>query len=99
MAKYVGPDDGMIQTDIAGVRHNRRNGTFDFAGQAERIARKSGDFTQVGVSLGTIRGTGYVCQDCGFVSLFTTCRCGSTDLVPEPETHTTDRIGPLGVKS
>jgi hypothetical protein len=83
MTRYVGPDSGMAQVDVAGKRVTRaKDGTFNFDGAAERIIKESGDFAQVGITFKTARS--WTCDSCDFHSLYRDrCgRCGSTSLTP-----------------
>lgn len=86
--RVLGSDRGLAEIsfndDSSTTIPRAADGTFhvdDFTGK--RLI-ESGDFAQVGVSLGTLRARGYRCA-CGFLGLFRDrCgRCGSTDLRPE----------------
>lgn len=81
--RLVGPDDGCKQVEVAGrIFDRRRDGTFNLPDGHARLARKSGDFTEVRTRMA---GTGFVCADCGFVAVIRDhCgRCGGTSMTRE----------------
>ena len=81
--RLVGSDRGLKEismNDSAPVKRSK-DGTFHVDGPAARALVKSGDFAVAGTTFNT--ATGYRCQDCGFLSLFPKCRCGSTNTIEE----------------
>lgn len=89
MARMVGPDDTMVSVTVNrtdGVRKTLdrdRDGTFHVNEKDKRFLKATGDFADVSTNFGRL--SGYVCNGCGFASLYRDhCgRCDGTDLRPE----------------
>ena len=82
--RLVGSDKGLKEVKVGGaVVPRSKDGTFHVSGAAAQLLKKSGDFAVAGTTFRNANG--FVCQDCGFVGLFSTCKCGSTNVVRESE--------------
>ena len=81
--RLVGSDRGLKEVTVnSGKVHTRaKDGTFHINGPEARALVKSGDFAVAGTTFRN--ATGYRCQDCGFLSLFPKCKCGSTNTIEE----------------
>jgi hypothetical protein len=81
--RLVGSDRGLKEVTINDSTPVQRSkdGTFHVDGPAARALVKSGDFAVAGTTFRN--ATGYRCQDCGFLSLFPKCKCGSTNTIEE----------------
>jgi hypothetical protein len=83
--KLIGSDRGLTQVEVAGrVVERSKDGTFDVSGAEATLLRKSGDFGVAGTNFRHVK-QGFICQDCGFNSLYRDhCgRCDGTNLVAE----------------
>jgi len=81
--RLVGSDRGLKEVTINDSTPVQRSkdGTFHVDGPAAQALVKSGDFAVAGTTFRN--ATGYRCQDCGFLSLFPKCKCGSTNTIEE----------------
>jgi hypothetical protein len=83
--KIVSETPGMRDFTIndGKVISKNRDGKFHVSDSLGKSLVKSGEFMASTISLRN--ASGYVCEDCGFVSVFKDrCgKCGSTDLNPE----------------
>lgn len=84
MARLVAPNDTMRQVEIQGARTGysktynwSKDGTVHVESAAHIKALKDQGFTEAGVPLGTSKGQGFKCPECGRRGWFKTCgKCG-----------------------
>lgn len=83
MTRIVGSDRSQAEITIndGKVHKRQKDGTFHVGTEEAKLLVKSGDFAVAGTNFRNARG--YRCQDCNFLALLTTCKCGSTNTVPE----------------
>jgi hypothetical protein len=82
--RLVGSDNGLksIELGEGGTTIDRqKDGTFHVDQATGKALLTSGDFAVAGTNFQSCRG--WVCNDCHFVGLFQTCKCGSTNTVRE----------------
>jgi ribosomal protein L40E len=83
--RIVGSDRGLkeVQVNEGAVIPRQKDGTFHVDQSTAKALVKSGDFAVAGTNFRNANG--YVCNACGFNSLYRDkCgKCGSTELTPE----------------
>lgn len=83
--KLIASDSKLSEVTVdngPGIKRGK-DGAFTVPDQLGKSMLRSGEWGRVGISLRN--ASGYVCEECGFVSVFRDkCgKCGSTDLNPE----------------
>ena len=84
MTRMLGPDKGAKAVEIGGREHRQqRDGTFHVDPTTAKMMKRTGDFVTIGTTISP--AVGFVCQDCGFVAVFSDhCgKCDGSNMIPE----------------